>query len=50
MMLIACLLKPWITQMERLGAYPRVLADDIVVYSTGHSHEDTFRMAFDCTH
>ena len=50
MMLIAFLLKPWITATKQMGAKPRILADDIMVYAIGEGHEETFRRASDLTH
>ncbi len=50
MMFIAFMLRPWIMQTRRLGAVPRVLADDILVFAQGDQHEKVFQQAFDNTH
>ena len=49
-MFIAFLLRPWIIIMRAVGATPRILADDILVFAQGETHEATFKQAFDITH
>ena len=50
MMLIAFLLRPWISVMKNIGAIPRILADDILVFAKGLDHEAVFLRAFEATH
>eukprot|EP00974_Lingulodinium_polyedra_P000462 46200-Lingulodinium_polyedra.AAC.1 len=37
MMLVALLSRPWILAVRRVGAIPRVLADDTRVYAREHN-------------
>ena len=50
MMLVAFIMRPWIIEMRGLHAKGRVLADEILVTSTGPDHEQVFRKAFEATH
>jgi hypothetical protein len=49
MMLIAFLLHPWAAKMRAMGAQPRALADDLLVFATGPEHEVVFRRAYEAT-
>ena len=46
MTMIAFLLHPWIEIIKEIGANPRVLADDIMVWSDGQNQEADFRDAY----
>ena len=50
MMYIAFLLRPWICKMDEMGAVPRILADDILLFAQGPKHEEVFKQAFEATH
>ena len=50
MMIMACLLRPWILQMRTCAVYPRVLADDLQLMSTGNEHLENFEYVFKKTH
>ena len=42
MMMVALLLKPWISAMREAGVTPRCLADDLMVIATGHRHQSRY--------
>ena len=46
MMVVAILLRPWISQMRQLAMHPRILADDLQAISTGTRHLPHFQLAF----
>ena len=50
MMVVSLLLRPWILQMRMCAVYPRVLADDLQLISTGNKHLEHFEFAFNKTH
>ncbi len=50
MLYVAFLFRPWIIMMREFQANPRVLADDIMLFTRGAQHEQQFKAAFDATH
>ena len=50
MMLVALLMRPWMKQMESVGAIPRILADDLFTFRSGKKHLEKLECAFDLTH
>ena len=49
MMIIALHMRPWLRFMSELGATPRVLADDVMVYMTSEWHLEGFTRAYTAT-
>ena len=49
MCVIAFFLRPWLLQMERLGAMPRTLADDVLLLTKGGRALNLFHEAFNQT-
>ena len=49
MTMIAFMLRPWIGVIKEIGAKPRILADDIMVWEDGTNQEEIFRRAYDAT-
>ena len=50
MMLVALLMRPWMMQMKSVGVIPRILADDLFIFSAGERHLEHIEYAFDLTH
>ena len=50
MMLVALLMRPWMMQMDSVGMIPRILADDLFIFSSGEEHLERLEHAFDLTH
>ncbi len=41
MCLVGLLMRPWVGLMREMGVEPRVLADDLFLYSSGKKHATT---------
>ena len=50
MMLVALMLRPWMSIMESLNTVPRTLADDLLVTAVGPNHLKDIITATDATH
>ena len=50
MMIVALLMRPWMLQMKAAAATPRILADDLQIFTTGPRHLENLTYAFDLTH
>ena len=50
MTLTALLVRPWMMQVLRAGAIPRVLADDLHVVAAGEKHHEKYLRAIKDTH
>ena len=50
MMMIALLLRPWVHVVKKVGATPKVLADDILVVASGNRCTAVYASALDLTH
>ena len=50
MMLTALLMRPWMEQMRAVAVVPRILADDLQIFTSGPRHLENLRYAFDLTH
>ena len=50
MMLIALMLRPWVMAIESIGAMPRILADDLMILTSGIHHCQLMHKAINLTH
>ena len=50
MMFTALLMRPWLLMMREMSVVPRVLADDILLVTTGADHEQRFIEGYSATH
>ena len=50
MMLVALLMRPWMLQMTAVAVVPRILADDLQIFSSGTRRLENLAYAFDLTH
>ena len=50
MMCIALILRPWTIAMDTMGAQPRILADDLLILTSGLHHCQLMKNAIDTTH
>ena len=50
MMFIALLLRPWTIMLDTMGAVPRILADDLMILTSGTQHLSKMQEAINCTH
>lgn len=50
MMLLALLLRPWTIAVDTVGAIPRVLADDLMILTSGINHLSKMQEAVNYTH
>ena len=49
MTMVAFILRPWISIIQEIGAIPRILADDILVWDSSDRQEANFRDAYNAT-
>ena len=49
MMLLALLLRPWAIAVDTMGAIPRVLADDLMILTSGINHLSKMQEAVNYT-
>ena len=50
MMFLALVLRPWTLTMQSLGATPRILADDLMLLTSGNNHVSKMQRAINATH
>ena len=50
MMFIALQMRPWVIAMRGIGAIPRILADDLMIITTGVHHCASMEKAINLTH
>ena len=50
MMFLALVLRPWTMAMESIGATPRILADDLMLLTSGSDHVSKMHQAINKTH
>ena len=49
MMIVALLMRPWMMQMKAVAVIPRILADDLQIFTAGERHIENLTYPFDLT-